>query len=267
MLTAGLIPIATASGDYSSANLFGDAGSMSGTTHGGNHALSAINSGSYAHSAVYGDALAMSDSAQGGNDILTVINSGDHSYSSLYGDGQDLGFDNVRGGNDTLTAYNVGSGSHSDLFGDAYTLSGADHGGNDILTAIDTGDTQALLVGDAAYLAGTAQGGNDALDGHQLFGSLRSTAMPFTSTYSTQGGNDTLTSQQFQFETAHPLSCSAMPTRCPAMPRAGMIFSRPTILARASSYLYLFGDAGFGMHDRVQGGNDILTVNVFRLVR
>jgi serralysin len=74
-----------------------------------------------------------------------------------------------QGGNDILTATNSGDGDAVfSLFGDARFLGGSGQGGNDIITATNSGNGDSVsffLYGDAQYMSDTPQGGNDTLNG------------------------------------------------------------------------------------------------------
>jgi hypothetical protein len=92
------------SGDFSIADLYGDATYMGenppfGTNDitGGNDAIIANNSGYFSKANLYGDAFAMEGNAQGGDDKLTANNSGDGADAQQFGDAEMM-FDNTKGG-------------------------------------------------------------------------------------------------------------------------------------------------------------------------
>jgi Ca2+-binding RTX toxin-like protein len=163
-------------GGYS--QLYGDAGSMSGSTHGGDDALTASSGVS---ASLYGDANSMSDSAQGGNDTLTA-NAG-----TLVGDAYTMS-GSTHGGDDILTVTSSGF-----LVGDALFLTGASQGGNDILNGGNGNDN---LYGDAYSYSpsslGSITGGTDTLNGgagdDQLWGGPNDDKFVFN----VGSGNDTI---------------------------------------------------------------------------
>ena len=153
------------SGDYSSARLYGDAGSnMYASAVGGNDTLTVYNSGGY-FAYLYGDFYQMHDNAKGGNDTLTCTNSDDNSHSYNSGDAE-LMFDNTQGGKDTITVINSGYHTRADLIGDAGVLMRA------MLTAGTTPSRSPIpaitqdwssVFGDAANMYDNAVGGNDTI--------------------------------------------------------------------------------------------------------
>ena len=73
------------------------------------------------------------------NDIITVTNP-DNSGAYLYGDSFAM-YGSDWGGNDILTAINSGFNSFAFLYGDGFYMYDSTHGGNDILTTVNSAES------------------------------------------------------------------------------------------------------------------------------